>query len=133
MSLVAYERAAAQSCPGVSVLDTLHSGVVNPSTGRVECVVIPGAELSFDGRVAPLVNFGAPQNLTTYTYDSLGRIPVETSSLGTTTTTYDGLGRIATAIDPQGHTTTFVYDAQGRLETEIIDSPAPDQRTTFIY
>jgi YD repeat-containing protein len=135
LSMLAWGSAMAQAptCPNVSVLDTVHAGVVNPSTGHVECIAIPGAELSFNGQVAPSVNLGAPTGTTTYTYDSLGRLPVETDSLGTTTFSYNGSGQIATVTDPTGNITTFAYDAQGRILTETSNSPTPNQTTTFTY
>jgi YD repeat-containing protein len=128
------------ACPGVTVSSYDGTGIVDTSSLAVGCAVIPGAELSMDGAVAPLVNFGEPSGqVTTLTYDADNEILVETDvPHGSTSTTYDMVydsnGRLTSettydTADPLGLTTTYTYDPNGDLITEI----SPLDTTSYTY
>ena len=72
------------------------------------------------------------QNVTSFTYDALGRQVSETDALGNTwTQTYDILGRIASTTDANGAVIAYQYDAVGRLER--IEYPGTQADVSFVY
>jgi YD repeat-containing protein len=128
------------TCPGVGVYSYDHDAIVDTVSPGAACVPVAGAELSMNGAVAPLVNFGTPAAgmQTHYTYDTAGEIVAETIPTGSITTTtydmtYDGNGRLisetTTPSGSPGVTTTYAYDAQGRLASETVGSTT----TTYTY
>src|SRR5690349_3873379 len=113
-------------CSGVAVNAFDGTAIVDTSRFAAGCVAITGAELSMNGAIAPMVNFGTPSGVTTtYTYDTAGRIDIQIdmdSGSGPTTyhMVYDSIGRLATetttdSADPSGLTTTYTYASQWRL------------------
>ena len=57
-------------------------------------------------------------NITTYTYDAIGRQLTKTNALGQTTTyAYDEMGNRIKETDYLGNETSYTYDAFGRLHT----------------
>lgn len=69
-------------------------------------------------------------NITTYTYNSLGQnIATSDMNLGLVTNTFDAGGAVLTETDAKGQTTSFTYDALGRLKTKT----AGGETTTWYY
>ena len=58
-------------------------------------------------------------NVTSYTYDSAGRLATETSPTGGVTTyTYDLADNLTQTVDPDGHIIQYAHDADDRETTE---------------
>ncbi len=112
LSLAALQSPAlAQSCgDGVVQEGPFGATVINPD-GAVSCLVLPGGDalLSPSGQVTPFVPLGTPTGLTTYTYDSQGRLPSVTDTANTTTITYDFAGQPTIATDAPGRVTMYTY------------------------
>jgi YD repeat-containing protein len=72
------------------------------------------------------------QDLTTFTYDLLGRLAGESDPLGHTTYyRHDVAGNQVAVVDANGYTTTNQYDDLGRLIG--IDYPSPDADVEYQY
>ena len=73
-----------------------------------------------------------PKNqITTFTYDPLGRITAERNPLGRTTSYLrDAGGKVISRTDPNGHTISYSYDQLGRLREK---SYPDDSFATFTY
>ncbi len=68
--------------------------------------------------------------LTTLTYDALGRVIKSTDPVGSTRFAYDNGNRLTTVTDPRNKVTTYVYDGFGQLWAQS----SPDTgSTTFQY
>ena len=128
------------ACPGVGVNAYDATAVLDTSSFAAGCVLISGAELSMNGAVAPVVDFGVPAGVTTtYTYDTAGRIEMQVdedtgSGHATYDMVYDGSGRLISetttdSAEPLGLTTTYSYDSQGRLMGESNSS----ETTSYAY
>lgn len=84
-----------------------------------------------DGRRATQTESGtaSSQGVTTYSYDSRGRLVQLDSPRGTLSWSYDEVGRITRRTTPEG-STAYQYDGEGRL-TQVT---APDGKTiTYAY
>ncbi|MBI1748137.1 MAG: VCBS repeat-containing protein [Acidobacteria bacterium] len=77
---------------------------------------------------------GTPlENITRYTYDTLGNLIVTRDPLGNETRLgYDLAGNVVTSTDAEGRTTTYTYDALNRL-TSVSDAADPPGVTTYTY
>ncbi len=95
-----------------------------------------GRLLSVNG---PLPDDGAGNDdLTTFTYDTLGNLLTSTDALGHVTSlgSYDTNGRPGTMTDANGIVTSFTYDELGRVETITVEHPSDSQlnaTTTIAY
>lgn len=80
----------------------------------------------------PNITYGAPLGvITTYTYDTLGRVLTATNSLGVTTTSYDGLTKTIT--NPNGIIYEYVYDVRGNLLSVTENKGANEYKTMYVY
>ncbi len=73
-------------------------------------------------------------NVTSYAYDSAGRLTTKTyppltgGAAVVETRTYDSHGRLATITNPAGHQKQFVYDTQHRLISTLYDDGSTEVR-----
>jgi RHS repeat-associated protein len=77
----------------------------------------------------PNTMYGSASGLiTTYAYDTLGRVVSATNSLGTTTTLYNGLETSIT--NPKNITTKYIYDIRGNLLSVVENFTSANPYTT---
>jgi RHS repeat-associated protein len=75
------------------------------------------------GPVYQLIQMGdRNQNITTFSYDSGGRLTTATDPFGRTLQfAYNTSNKLSSVTDPLGRTTTFQYDAMSRMPVQITD------------
>ncbi|WP_271189903.1 RHS repeat-associated core domain-containing protein [Dactylosporangium matsuzakiense] len=79
----------------------------------------------------PNIGAGGSAEVTSYTYDRVGRTTSITDPAGNQATfTYDRDGQLLTSTDPDHGTTTNTYDAGGRLASNL---DAKNQKTSYRY
>ena len=61
----------------------------------------------------------APNQDTTYAYDTLNNLTTVTQGAQTRTFTYDALARLKSAVNPESGTINYTYDANGNLVTKV--------------
>ncbi len=70
---------------------------------------------------------GTPNDLTSFTYDSLNRLKQMVNPLsGVTQYGYDGLDQVTSVTDPRGNVTSYTVDGLGNQTQEV----SPDRGTT---
>lgn len=102
-------------CTALGIAAPGAASMLNLLGGSSGCIPVVGGALTLAGQLNPAADPGTQPGVTTYVYDTSGRLSSASGSVGTATFTYDSGGRMSQATDALGRTTTYEYDGTSRL------------------